>query len=519
MKNLSVLFISLLSMGALSAQTAFVGVNVIPMNEEAVLENQTVIVNGDRIMAIGNKDEVDILDGAEIIEGDGKYLIPGLADMHMHFWIPGIEMSVEEKERPLKLYLANGVTTVRELAAGPLHFKWEEEIVAGTRIGPNIYKARLIETFPDEIDKILWETGLTAIIGLVLFLIIWLLFRKRIAQTGKRLLIYLSLLAVLFTMGYSLTRTVVPTYQPFGADVAIVNSAWEAREAVYDAKEAGYDLLKPYDALSSAQYGAMMDAAKETDMIVAGHIAEVHGLDGVIAYGQGEVVHLEELLNEFLIDYEKGSYALPFDLEIDENRIGSIIKKLKDSNTKLCATMVVDDITYRKISNPEEFIKNSIVKKYLYRYQLEAIKDGTDRHLRIFNQRFPNNIERWYALYKKILPELRKAGVFITLGTDAGVEGVVHGFTIHDELKLLVEIGGYSPYQAIAAGTKNAAESMNDLKEWGTIEVDKRADMVLLAENPLEDISRTRNPEGVMVRGKWYPKQILKEMLEEVAYE
>jgi imidazolonepropionase-like amidohydrolase len=519
MKNRIILSIFFLLNSALIAQTAFVNVNVIPMNEESVLENQIVIVDGDRIVAIANKDEVDIPEGAEIIEANGKYLIPGLADMHMHFATPGHEISVEENERPLKLYLANGVTTVRELSAGPLHFKWEKEIAAGTRMGPTIYKARLIETFPEQPDKIVWETGLTAIIGLVLFLIIWILFRKRIAQTGKRLLIYLSLFAVLFAMGYMLTRMVVPTYQPFGANVAIVNSAWEAREAVYEAKAAGYDLLKPYDALTTAQFSAMMDAAKETDMIVAGHIAEVHGLDGAIAYGQDEVVHLEELLNEFLINYEKGSYSLPFNLEIDESRIANIVKKLKDSNTKLCATMVVDDITYRKTSNPEEFIKDPIVKKYLYRYQLQAIKDETDRHLRIFNQAFPGNIERWYELYKKILPELRKAGVIVTLGTDAGVEGIVHGFTIHDELKLLVEIGGYSPFQAIAAGTKNAAESMNDLKEWGTIEVDKRADMVLLAENPLEDISRTRNPEGVMAQGKWYPKETLIKFLDELAYE
>jgi len=386
-------------------------------------------------------------------------------------------------------------------------------------MGPNIYKARLIETFPEQPDKIVWEAGLTATFSLLLFLIIWLLFRKRIAQTGKRLLIYLSLLAVLFAMGYTLTRTVVPTYQLFGADVAIVNSACEAREAVYEAKAAGYDLLKPYDALTTAQFSAMMDAAKETDMIVAGHIAEVHGLDGAIAYGQDEVVHLEELINEFFIDYEKGSYALPFDWEIDESRIADVVLKLKNSNTKMCVTFMVNDMAFRKTSNSEEFIKDPIIKKYLNRNQLAAIKDGTDRHLRIFNQVFPGNIERWYALFKKILPQLRKAGVFITLGTDAGVEGIVHGFTIHDELKLLVEIGGYSPYQAIAAGTKNAAESMNDLKEWGTIEVDKRADMVLLAENPLEDISRTRNPEGVMAQGKWYSKETLIKVLDELAYE
>ena len=84
--------------------TAFVNVNVIPMETEQVLENQTVVVEGDRIIIIGPADEVTVPAVAQVIEGDGAYLMPGLADMHIHFAdvtssIPG----TEEEERPLKL--------------------------------------------------------------------------------------------------------------------------------------------------------------------------------------------------------------------------------------------------------------------------------------------------------------------------------------------------------------------------------------------------------------------------------
>ncbi|WP_428443686.1 amidohydrolase family protein [Photobacterium sagamiensis] len=277
----------------------------------------------------------------------------------------------------------------------------------------------------------------------------------------------------------------------------------------------GNDFIKPYDTLSPAQYGALMKAAKETDMIVAGHIQEVHGLDGIIAHSQNEVVHLEELLNEFLVGYEKGQYSYPFDMELDESRIESVVKKLKDSSTTLCVTMAIDATVLRKVANSTKFLQEPLIEKYLDRNQFEAIKNESDKHLRIFNQRFPNNIERWYALYERILIEVRKAGVHITLGTDAGVEGVVHGFTVHDELRLLTETGGYTPYETIAAGTKNAAESMGDLTEWGTIAVGKRADLILVNKNPLEDVAHIQDKRGVMAAGRWYLAAELKSFLKE----
>jgi imidazolonepropionase-like amidohydrolase len=424
--------------------TAFVNVNVIPMDTERVLENQTIIIEGDRITAIGTVDEVTVPVGAQVVEGEGAYLMPGLADMHMHFGA----FPFEAEERPLKLFIANGVTTVRDLSSQPLFFQWEKEIAAGSRVGPQIYKGRLISPSPDKLPRIIWRAGVTAVIGLILFLVVWLIFRKRIAQTGKRLVINGSLLAALLVVGYILTRTVVPSYQSYGPGAALIDSPWEARKMVYKAKAEGYDFVKPYDALSQAEFGALMKAAQETDMYVAGHIPEDLGLEGIIAHGQDEVVHLEELTNEFFGGgYEKGPYVSPMDwpLNDDPERIEAVVKKLKESNTTLCVTMITDEVVLRKITNPAEFLQDPIIENYLRRDQFAAIEEGTDRHMRAFKERFPNNFERWYALYEKILPTVRKAGVYITLGTDAGVEGIVHGFTVHDELRLLTETGGVHP--------------------------------------------------------------------------
>lgn len=93
-----------------SLTTAFVNVNVIPMDAELLLENHTVIVEGDRVTAIGPVDEVTIPKEAELIEGSGNYLMPGLADMHMHF-------NLDPEPDFMKVFLAEGVTTVRNLNA------------------------------------------------------------------------------------------------------------------------------------------------------------------------------------------------------------------------------------------------------------------------------------------------------------------------------------------------------------------------------------------------------------------
>jgi hypothetical protein len=121
--------------------TAFVHVNVLPMTSEIIVEDQTVLVEGDQIIALDPANSVTIPENTVVIDGDGAYLMPGLADMHMHTnqnWD-----SDEWPVSPLVLYLANGVTTIRDF--GPsgkdltYALRWRDQIEKGTRIGPTIY--------------------------------------------------------------------------------------------------------------------------------------------------------------------------------------------------------------------------------------------------------------------------------------------------------------------------------------------------------------------------------------------
>ncbi len=118
---------------------AFVGVSVIPMDTEQVLLDQTVIVRGDRITLVGPRDQVEIPEGARIIAGEGRFLIPGLAEMHGH--IPPPTQPPAEIEKTLFLYLANGITTVRGMLGHPGQLELRERANASELDSPNLYLA------------------------------------------------------------------------------------------------------------------------------------------------------------------------------------------------------------------------------------------------------------------------------------------------------------------------------------------------------------------------------------------
>ena len=444
---------------------AFINVNLIPMTSDRVVENQTVLVEGSTIIAIGDADVMQIPKGAQVIDGEGKYLMPGLADMHMHTedW--------EDQDiwpvHPLNLYLANGVTTIRDFA--PLGddltvaLKWRDEIREGTRIGPTIY------------------------------------------TSGK--LLFAS---------------------PLGDPEGIVRENYEH----------GFDFLKLYSYLSVEDFHAAMVTAKSLGMYTAGHIPYPVGLEGVLAEGMDEIAHVEELLQEFIefdrdrqltssewIRYIVESLLLQWDIAsstfVEDFKGGNqevmekIASQLIFADIPVCTTLVVDEVIQLKLFRPEEFLERP-ENMYFKKGYIKSFMVGEEKHL-VQCRGIEDLCAYKYDLDRWMLQNLHDAGVLLLLGTDSGTGGmgIIPGYSIHDELQILVE-NGFSTYEAIATGTINAAivvERMTGNGDFGVIEVGKRADLVLVSKNPLEDMSTIKDPLGVMAAGRWYSKETLAELV------
>ena len=130
-----IFLVSLVASGGAAADiAAFVNVNVIPMSEERIIEQQTVIVSDGIIGIIGDVDEVPVPEAARVIDGTDRFLIPGLAEMHAH--VPPVGSG--ELERDFALFVANGVTTVRGMLGHPSHLELRTALLDGETLGPRL---------------------------------------------------------------------------------------------------------------------------------------------------------------------------------------------------------------------------------------------------------------------------------------------------------------------------------------------------------------------------------------------
>ncbi len=447
---------------------AFTNVNLIPMTSETVVKNQTVLVRGMVIVAIGASDEVKIPRGSQVIDGQGAYLMPGLEDMHAHTrqtaqpWADPQVWPVH----PLSLYLANGVTTIRDLNAmdetGTYPRQLQEDIRAGRRVGPTIY-----------------------------------------------------------TSGEKLDAS--PLSDPEGL--------------VRQNQERGYDLLKVYAYLSVDDFEAAMREAKKLGVYTAGHIPYAVGLEGVLSAGMEEIAHIEELDWEFFefdrssqrqpdewfqiliqavlreLDLSSSNYFVDFKSE-NQPTLEKIANQLRAAGVTVCTTVDLAEVLWLKQFHPDTFLARP-ENKFLDPKYLESLRRGKEYH-QVECRGIEDICAIKYDLDRWILRGLHEAGVELVLGTDAiGGIGIVPGFSVHDELRILVE-NGFSPYEALLTGAVNAAkvvERMTGEGDFGTIQIGKRADLILVSGNPLEDITTTKAPLGVMASGNWFTAVQLSELI------
>lgn len=414
--------------------TAFTHINLVPMTAEFILPDQTVVVEGDRVVAVGHSDSVLVPRGAHVVDGTDLFLLPGLADMHMHFPEDGYD------ELILKMYLANGVTTIRSLNGSARQQRLRARVLNDHVVGPSIYLSG-------------------PIIGVL-------------------------------------------------SDSAVNESPDLVTTEVSRQKEADYDAVKLYTFLGRAAFDAALAEARQQNIYTVGHIPYAVGLDGVIEAGMDEIAHVEELLYEFLVGFDRDN-PNALGLAIDTTRLDSVLTKVKAAGIRLSTTLAIDDVIVQKLENPLLFLarpESAFLPADLY----DEIARGEDHHQRIFSE--GREILRWYDLYRRILARAGELEIQLICGTDAGAYGVVHGYSIHDELRIMAD-AGFSPFDALRTATALASTAANAADEWGTIEIGKRADLVMLTGNPLENLDHLRVPVAVMAAGRLYTQHTLESRL------
>lgn len=396
-------------------------VNVIPMNQDTVLVGKMVYIKDGIIQNIA--DSIDIKE-ADIIDARGKYLSPGLIDMHVHVW----------DRYELGLYLANGITAVRNLWGMPMHLRIKSAINNDKIISP-----------------------------------------------------------MFFTTGPKLTG---PEF--IGDDNLNLTSPAEAKEKVVSYKERGYDFIKTYYGLTEEIFDAVLEQARTSDMDIIAHPSQkvpyAYHFDPQIK----TIEHAEEIIQQ------------PLNYTLDTLKLEAVINDLSQSkHTAFCPTLTVYNNIYQMLIDDDilaserlEFM-NPLIKKVDSKAQFDRWHTTKLRDSSIVV-----NIKNQHDFHLKIIKSLHEAGVAIVCGTDAGIGITLPGFSIHRELAFYKE-AGLSNYEVLKTATVNASKTHSMMHEMGTIEVGKIANLILIDDNPLADLSALKRPSTVFIKGRKLNRETL----------
>jgi imidazolonepropionase-like amidohydrolase len=446
-----------LASDAHSAAVAFVGVNVVPMDSERLLADQTVVIRDGRIAALGSRAETAVPRGATRIDGRGRYLLPGLSDMHAHLsgYVTDVGSDRYAVARSdLLLYLATGVTLVRNMAGGPDYLDYRQRVANGDLIGPRIFTATPIVDGPNPV----WP------------------FAVKMGDPAEA--------------------------EPFVA------------QAVRD----GYDQIKIYNELPRPVYAALFDSAARHGIKIVGHVPFSIGIDAALAAGQYSIEHLRGYDYDFVrpqaLAQNGGRNAERFSSwqRMSEDRMRDLVRKTVVAGTWNCPTFVIDDM----MASPDR--RAALGRDPLVRYVHPSVRDTIVSN--DLDAMFPPDANA--ALHAsvpqkyKFVKMLSDAGAGLLVGTDSMLPYLVPGFTVIDEVQHFVE-AGLNPYQALRAATADPARFLGIDTDSGTIAVNKRADLLLIDANPLEDVRNLWRRSGVVVNGRWLADADLNRMMDAMA--
>jgi imidazolonepropionase-like amidohydrolase len=444
-------------------QIVVTNVTVIDMTGSPPRSGMTVAIGGGRILKLSTHHSATFPKGTEIVDGTGKFLIPSFWDMHVH---------VLDSDKMLPLFVANGVLGVRDLGVHDLEsiLGWRAEAAAGTIISP------------------------------------------RIVTAGKVL-------------------DGVPQADPSFS--IPVNSPEEGRRAVRDLKSKGVDCIKVYDVLSRDSYFAIADEATKAGLTFVGHVPTAISTAEASEAGQKSIEHLGKILEDssgspgtiraaHTESIKEGDYSAfttrmgrTYDAIVatyDSQKAKELFALLRKNGTWQVPTL--------SVKNGRTFIDELDAKgDPRAKYVAESERDYWKPQAGFFSRyRTPSYIAAQKSYFQReldLVGAMQHSGVRIMAGTDTPNAYVIAGFSLHDELALLVT-AGLTPMEALQTATRAPAAFFGELKTSGTIAKGKLANLILLDANPLDDIKNTTRINAVIQNGRYLSRKDLDNMLAEV---
>ena len=448
---------------------AFTNVTVIDATGSPPQPGMTLVVVGSRITALDKTTSVELPPDALLVDATGKFVIPGLWNMHVHTLqsMASDGESVDVHETFFPLFVANGITGVRDMNGDLAILKRvRQSISVGELLGPTIVAAGPI------VDGVSW---------------------------------------------------------PFGS--IAVQSEDDGRRAVRLLEERGADFVKVGSLVPREAYFSIADEAKRRNLPVAGHVPfsvtaaeasdagqrSIEHFDGVlIACSRAERVLREEIREA--IETGDGGFSVVWLARVraEAKALDTCEQKLASQLTSLFAnnrTWQVPTLTLKRATafiDDEDFTDDPRVE-----YIPDFLTDtwGEDNPLTgDYTSKDFENEKRVFAKQLELVGEMHEAGVMFMAGTDAIDPFIFPGFSLHDELALFVQ-AGLTPMEALQTATRNPAQYLGMSDSVGTVGVGTLADLVLLDGNPLEDIRNTQKIWAVVLQGRLLQKEALEELL------
>ncbi len=431
------------------AATAIRNVTVVDVATGAERANQTVRIEAGRILAVGATQEADATLPGAV-DGHGGYLIPGLWDMHVH---------VHDADE-LPLYVANGVTGIRIMSGERDEAGYRAELARGT-ISPEIYLASAIV---DGSEPPTWPGSI------------------------------------------------------------VVRKPEEARRTVDEIKASGADFIKVYNGIPREAYFALADEARQKHIDFEGHVPDAITAQEASAAGQRSMEHLQGIGLACSKEQESLTGAL-LRAEFFRQRMAVEAEAYRTFDPAKCQAL------FAEFRRNDTWQVPTLTVRRMWAH-LDDSKMAADPRLayidRRFRERWQDRIrpmtQRWrapeygmargiFSVDEQVTRQMFHAGVPLMAGTDAMNPYCFPGFSLHDELALLVE-SGLTPLAALQAATVNPAKFLGRSNELGTVEPGKIASLVLLRADPLADIRNTTQIEAVWVRGRPFDHAAVEQMLE-----